>query len=94
MAVGKNLHLYLFLHLKLNQHLSLHLLITKLSILTPNPHFLTTCTLTHLQVQQDGTVLPATELKQWCELVEEVIPRQSYLGRNKAFSLDNQVRKG
>ena len=41
------------------------------------------------QVQEDGTLIPATEFEMWDAEVEQILPRQSYFGRNKAFRLGN-----
>ena len=41
------------------------------------------------QVVDGGTLIPATEFDLWDSAVEDVLPRQAYFGRNKAFRLGN-----
>ena len=38
------------------------------------------------QTLSDGTLVPATKFDLWDSHVEDVLPRQSYFGRNKVFS--------
>ena len=44
-------------------------------------------------MEQEGRMLRATEFVFWNDLVESVLPRQSYFGRNKGFKLDNQAAR-